>query len=56
MVAAVVPTSEEDAESLFLSINAKFQEILERSEQQLKDQGGVKADDVWTILGLPPKA
>lgn len=56
LVAAVVPTSQEDAEGLLLSINPKFQEILDRSDQRLKHDGGVKPEDVRKKLGLPPKA
>lgn len=55
-VAAVVPTSEEEAESLLLSINPKFQEILERSEHRLKNEGGIKSGDVRKKLGLPPNS
>ena len=55
-VAAVVPTSEEEAESLLLSVNPKFQELLERSEQRLKSEGGIKAGDVRERLGLRPNS
>jgi hypothetical protein len=54
-VAAIVPTNERDAESLLLSINPKFQEILERSERRLQSEGGVSSADVRKKLGLPPK-
>jgi antitoxin (DNA-binding transcriptional repressor) of toxin-antitoxin stability system len=53
-VAAIVPTNAEDAESLLLSINPKFQEILERSENRLKTEGAVSSADVRSKLGLPP--
>jgi hypothetical protein len=52
-VAAIVPTNAEDAESLLLSINPKFQEILERSESRLKSEGGISSADVRHRLGLP---
>jgi len=53
-VATIVPTNEQDVESLLLSINPKFQEILERSQQRIKAEGGVPTADVRKRLGLPP--
>jgi len=52
-VAAIVPTNAEDAESLLLSINPKFQELLERSEYRLKSEGAVSSADVRQRLGMP---
>jgi hypothetical protein len=53
-VAAIVPTTEEQAESLLLSINPKFQAILERSQQRLESEGAVSSAEVRKRLGLPP--
>jgi hypothetical protein len=53
-VATIVPTSDEDVESLLLSINPQFQAILERSQQRLDSEGGMSAADVRARLGLPP--
>jgi hypothetical protein len=53
-VAAVVPADDDDVESLLLSINPKFQTILERSQQRLEAEGGLSSDQVREQLGLPP--
>jgi hypothetical protein len=45
-LAAVVPVNEEDVESLLLSINPRFQRILERSEERLKSEGALSAAEV----------
>jgi len=52
-VAAVVPTSGEDAESMVLNINPQFQAILERSQRRLESEGGLTSDEVRSRLGLP---
>ena len=54
-VAAIVPTQEQDVESLLLSVNPHFQEILERSQERFDTEGGLTSDDVRKRLGLPPK-
>lgn len=51
-VAAVFPTSEQDVENLFLSANAQFQEILERSQRRFESEGGVTSAEVRRRLGL----
>lgn len=45
-LAAVVPVNDEDVESLLLSINPRFQHILERSEERLRSEGSLSADEV----------
>lgn len=55
-VAAVVPTEDEDVESLLLSINPQFLAILERSQQRLESEGGLSGAEVRERLGLPPAA
>ena len=52
-VAAVVPTSEQDAESLLLRINPQFQAIIERSQRRLESEGGLASNEVRARLGLP---
>jgi antitoxin (DNA-binding transcriptional repressor) of toxin-antitoxin stability system len=52
-VAAVVPTDEGDVEDLLLSVNARFQAILERSQQRLETEGSVSGEEVRRRLGLP---
>lgn len=54
-IATIVPTAEQDVESLLLSVNPQFQAILERSQQRLETEGGISAADVRNRLGLPPK-
>ena len=53
-VAAIIPANEEDAESMLLSINPRFQAILERSQQRLESEGGLTSAEVRERLGLPP--
>jgi hypothetical protein len=53
-VAAIVPANEDEAESLLMSINPKFQVILERSQHRLESEGAVTSADVRKRLGLPP--
>jgi len=53
VIAAVVPADREDAESMLLSIDPKFQRILERSRQRLEEEGGLSSADVRERLGLP---
>jgi hypothetical protein len=53
-VAAIVPTNEQDAESLLLSINPQFQAILDRSQRRLESEGGLSSAEVRQRLGLPP--
>lgn len=55
VVATIVPADEQDAESMLLSINPKFQAILERSRQRLETEGGLSSDEVRKRLELPAK-
>jgi antitoxin (DNA-binding transcriptional repressor) of toxin-antitoxin stability system len=55
VVATIVPANEQDAESMLLSINPKFNAILERSRQRLQTEGGLSSDEVRKQLGLPAK-
>lgn len=55
VVATIVPADEQDAESMLLSINPKFQAILERSRKRLETEGGLSTDEVRERLGLPSK-
>lgn len=55
VVATIVPADEQSAESMLLSINPKFQAILERSRKRLETEGGLSSADVRKRLGLPPK-
>jgi hypothetical protein len=53
-IGAVVSAGDEDVESLLLSVNPKFQAILERSQKRLDSEGGLSSDEVRKRLGLPP--
>jgi antitoxin (DNA-binding transcriptional repressor) of toxin-antitoxin stability system len=55
VVATIVPGDKQDAESMLLSINPKFNAILERSRQRLETEGGLSSDEVRKRLGLPTK-
>ena len=52
-IAAVIPMTADDAEQLLLSASPQFEEILKRSEQRLRKEGGLSTDEVRTRLGLP---
>lgn len=54
VVAAIVPANDRDAESMLLSIDPKFQAILERSRRRLETEGGLSSAEVRERLGLPP--
>jgi PHD/YefM family antitoxin component YafN of YafNO toxin-antitoxin module len=51
-VAALVSLETEDAESLSLSANPQFLEIIEQSRARLVAEGGVSIDDVRRRFGL----
>ncbi|MEX0704906.1 MAG: hypothetical protein WD069_22595 [Planctomycetales bacterium] len=53
VVATIVPGNEQDAEDMLLSINPKFQAILERSRKRLETEGGLSSAEVRNRLGLP---
>jgi hypothetical protein len=53
-VAAIVPANEQDVEDLLLSVNPRFQAILEKSRDRLKAEGGVSSAEVRKRLGMPP--
>jgi hypothetical protein len=50
-LAAIVPANDDNVESLLLSINPRFQGILERSEERLKTEGAISAAEVRRRLG-----
>jgi antitoxin (DNA-binding transcriptional repressor) of toxin-antitoxin stability system len=51
-IAAVIPVTGDDAEQLLLSLSPQFQAVLERSEERLRQEGGLSADEVRRRLGL----
>jgi antitoxin (DNA-binding transcriptional repressor) of toxin-antitoxin stability system len=56
VVATVVPTDDDDAQSMLLSIDPKFGAILERSRLRLESEGGLSSADVRKRLGFPAKS
>jgi hypothetical protein len=56
VVATIVPADEHDAESMVLSINPKFQAILERSRRRLETEGGLTSNEVRKRLGIGPNS
>jgi antitoxin (DNA-binding transcriptional repressor) of toxin-antitoxin stability system len=54
-VAAVVPVTDDDVESMLLSINPQFQAILVRSQQRLESEGGMSSAEVRQRLDLRPE-
>jgi len=53
-VGAVISVTDDDVESMLLSINPQFQKILERSQQRLDAEGGLTSAEVRQRLGIPP--
>ncbi|MCI0332535.1 MAG: hypothetical protein L0228_04860 [Planctomycetes bacterium] len=51
-VAAVVPTDDENAESLLISVDPQFQAILERSQHRLEREGPISSAEVRKRLGI----
>jgi len=51
-VAAVVPTDDNDVESLLLSISPQFQAVLEKSQRRLESEGGMSSAEVRSKLSL----
>jgi len=54
-VAAVVGVDEFDYESLSLSTNPRFIDIIARSRARLEKEGGISAAEMRRRLGLPTK-
>jgi antitoxin (DNA-binding transcriptional repressor) of toxin-antitoxin stability system len=51
-VAVLVPVKNADLETISLSMNPKFLEIIERSREQLRQEGGIPLEEVERRLGL----
>jgi|SRR6266545_2132924 len=54
-VAALVDVSDYDRESLSLTTNQKFIDIITRSRARMEKEGGIPADEVRKRLGIPPR-
>jgi PHD/YefM family antitoxin component YafN of YafNO toxin-antitoxin module len=55
-VAALLSLENVDQESLSLSTNPQFMEIIEESRARLATEGGISSDEMRRRLGLPGKA
>jgi hypothetical protein len=49
-VAALIPMTDDDVESLALSLNPKFIEIIERSRASLAKDGGMSLEEVEAMF------
>ena len=54
-IAALISMRNLDPESLALSMNSRFMEIIERSRRRHEREGGISSDEMRRRLGLPPK-
>ncbi len=52
-IAALVPLDNMDLETVSLSTNPKFLELIERSRSRHRAQGGISSDEMRRRLGLP---
>jgi prevent-host-death family protein len=52
-VAAVVALDDADYESLSLSTNSRFVEIIARSRSRMEKEGGIPTDEIRRRLGIP---
>lgn len=52
-MAAVVPVADYDLESLSLSTNPRFLEIIAESRRRLEEEGGIPIEEVRRRLGIP---
>jgi prevent-host-death family protein len=54
-VAALVPVEGMDPESLSVSTNPQFVDLIEKSRRSLEEKGGVSSEEVRRRLRLPRK-
>ena len=52
-VAVLMPTGGADVETISLSLNPKFRQIMERSAKSYYQQGGIPFEEVRRQLGIP---
>ncbi len=52
-IAALYPMDDAELESLALSLNPKFQAVIERSRAEYRNGGSLSAEDVRRELGIP---
>jgi antitoxin (DNA-binding transcriptional repressor) of toxin-antitoxin stability system len=55
VIAALVPVGGMDFESLSVSTNPEFIDLIERSRRRLQEEGGMTSDEVRRKLGLDTK-
>jgi hypothetical protein len=54
-VAALLAVEDEDIETLSLSTNPKFLDLIERSRRRHEMEGGISPDEMRRRLGLPQR-
>jgi hypothetical protein len=54
-VAALLAVEDEDIETLSLSTNPKFLDLIERSRRRHETEGGISPDEMRRRLGLPQR-
>jgi hypothetical protein len=52
-IAALFPMDDADFESLVLSLNPRFQAMIERSREEYRNGASLSADEVRRELGIP---
>ncbi|HEX8521374.1 MAG TPA: hypothetical protein VF669_03895 [Tepidisphaeraceae bacterium] len=55
LIAAVIPLQHDDLESLSLSTNPRFVELLATSRARLKKEGGIPLVEMYKRLNLRPR-
>lgn len=51
-IAALVPIEGVDLESLSLSTNPDFIDLIERTRREYREKGGIPAEEMWRRLGV----
>ena len=52
-VAALLPIDDADLESMVLSLNPRFQAVIERARAESREGRGLSPDEVHRELGMP---
>lgn len=54
-IGVFLPVQDADLETVSLSFNPRFLEIIERSKRNLYEQGGISQEELCRELGIPVK-
>ncbi len=55
-IAALLPIDDADVESMALSLNPKFQALIEHAREEYRSGASLSADEVRRELGLPARS